>query len=304
MKTYKSFLMIALMGTVLAGCQKEQAIESPEERPSTEPQLVTLTVQVSKDADTKALTLNEDKLNTTWAEGEKVDVYLAGECIGTLSVTSTENSGASATLSGQVTKTADLKANATLTLLYPGREDHTWSYLGQDGSAPSVDSALSSGYDYATATFTVNTVDDETVEVTGSQSFTTQQSIFCFNFVDKSDKNVLISAKEVTFYSSEHNKLVQSRSYTSDWASTYGTLQVKPLYATSQIYVSVRNENVSDADKFVFSVIGSDNKLYLGTKTIPNNENTLGPGKFVGANVKLTVSDMTPNTEVTTALAL
>lgn len=303
MKTYKSLLMIALMGTVLAGCQKEQAIESPEERPFTETKLVTLTVQVSKDTDTRALTLDEGKLNTTWAEGEKVDVYLAGELIGTLSVTSITDAGASATLSGQVTKTSDLKANATLTLLYPSREDHAWSYQGQDGSSPSVGSALSAGYDYATSSFTVNTIDDETVTVTGDASFTTQQSIFCFNFKDKTSGNA-ISAKEVTFYSSEYNKLVQSRSYTSDWASTYGSLLVKPLSSTSQIYVSVRNENESAEDELVFSVIGNDNKLYLGTKTIPNDPKALGNGNFVGANVKLTLADMTPNTEVTTAVAL
>ena len=310
MKTYKAFYIIALMGTVLAGCQKEQVIDSPEESPSTEPKLVTLTVRVSKGINTRSLTLyyddnNKLKLNATWADGEKVDVYLAGECIGTLKVTPTDNTGETATLSGKVNKTDDLMNGATLTLLFPGREDHAWSYQGQDGSAPSDQSALSTSYDYATATFTVASVNDEEVTVTGETSFETQQSIFCFNFMDKADNDLEISAKEVTFYSSVCNKLVQSRSYsTSNWASTYGSLLVKPLSATSQIYVSVRNENSSAEDKFVFSVIDTDNKLYFGTKTIPNNADVLGMGKFVSANVKLTVADMTPSTEVTTAAAL
>ena len=54
--------------------------------------------------------------------------------------------------------------------------------------------------------------------------------------------------------------------------STYGPLDITPVAATSDLlYVSLRNETVgtSSEETYSFSVTGSDNALYLGSKAIP-----------------------------------
>ena len=294
MKHINLLIVAALLGTVLAGCQIEMEIEHPENIPSVDNQTLTLTVQVSKGADdTKALALDDIHLNATWAVGELVDVYLGGTCIGTLSVTATEYDGAQATLSGKVTKTGDLVAPCTLTLLFPGRDDHAWSYLGQDGSF--LSGTLAENYDYTLATLSVIEVGDTDVKVSVPISFTTQQSVYRFGFkVGGAGDPVAVKSFMV---SSSQNQLVRTRTYEGGaWVSNYGPLSITTGTAPDgKLYcVSLRNDNKTEDDLYTFTVVGSDNALYEGTQAVTSGK--LGNGKFLTAKKGISINkkDFTP----------
>lgn len=288
-----AFLALA----AITACQKEEDFSLKEEVPQEEekqPQnseLYTLSLQASKTIQTKALSLDNDgaTLNAHWRTGETVAVYLGGTLLGTLSATADGTDNTKATLTGELTTVEDVQQGSVLTLLFP-RAD--WDYTGQNGAAPSEAGDLATKYDYATASVTVASVDDvnRTISVASGADFENQQSVYRFGF---KVSDTPLSVKEFTV-SSDHNKLVTTRSYSGGWTSTYGSLTVTPASATSELlYLSVRNENdnTSEADKFSFYVIGNDNALYLGEKDIPGDK--LGDGKFISAkSVAVTKSNL------------
>jgi len=94
MKTNKLYIIAALTGAVLAGCQQmelePQAVQ--EETASESVKTWSLTVEASKGEGTKALSLEGTTLTPYWVEGEKVAVYKDGVKIGTLTATPGEPS--------------------------------------------------------------------------------------------------------------------------------------------------------------------------------------------------------------------
>ena len=284
MKTNKLFLIAALLGTVLAGCQKVSEIQNPEEKPENN-QTWTLKVLATKDVDTRAL--NYDG-NTTmkpyWQNDEKVSVLFDGEKIGTLTVTSVIQT--TATLEGTVTADG-LSEGAELTLLFPGRPDDAWTYLGQTGVLPEP-------YDYATAALQVASLDaaTQTINVSSeSVQFTNEQSIYRFTFkVGGAGYGIPVKSFIVA---SEAGKLVRSRAYeNSAWTSTVGNLFVNTTLATAPYLMSIRNENTA-ADKYTFSVVGDNYALYIGEKALSNG---VVDGKFYNATVAVTLKAFTPGT--------
>ena len=268
---------------VLAACQQiELEHPTPETTPEVQQEvpdaLFTLTIQASKgEADTKALDLVNDgaTLNTYWKDTEKVKVYKDGTLLGTLDVTpAAGEKPKTATLSGGITTTG-LAAGNSLTLMIP-REN--WNYTGQVGTLASIETT----YDYAMATVTIDTVDDgnHTVTTTGSANFLNQQSIYRFGF--KSNGNY-IDPKDFTV-SATGGKLVQSMSWVgSEWTPAYGSISVTSSSAPADhfFYVSIRNDQTT-ADTYNFVITGSDDALYMATKSIPATVLDT-PGKFISA---------------------
>ena len=290
MKYNKIFMIAALLGTVLTACQKEMDVLPKEEIPQEE-QLWTLSVEVGDI--TKAMTLDGSKLSSTWAAGEKVNVFYGDTYLGTL--TASTPADKKATLSGTIKKVAGVEAGASLTMLFPGRDDHKWTYIGQDGSAPSAAGTMAKGYDYAKASLTVDAVDLEKKEITAtvSEAFTSQQSVYRFAFNVSSSP---IAVKSFTL-TSDQDKLVREREYEGgEWKSSHGSLTVSPTAdpAGNLYYMTLRNENTTVADTYTFSVVGkADNALYEGTKTISNVAN-LGQGKFLGMGVDISKKAFAP----------
>ena len=286
MKTNKLFLIAALLGTVLAGCQKVSEIQNPEEKPENN-QTWTLKVLATKDVDTRALNYDE---NTTmkpyWRKGEEVSVLFDGEKIGTLTVTS-ESQTTPATLKGTVTADG-LSEGAELTLLFPGRPDDAWTYLGQTGGLPEP-------YDYATAALQVASLDaaTQTINVSSeSVQFTNEQSIYRFTFKVVGGAGDGIPVKSF-IVASNGGQLVRSRAYENGaWASVAGNLFVNTTLATAPYLMSIRNENTA-ADKYTFSVVGDNNALYLGEKALNNG---VVNGKFYNATISVTQKAFTPGT--------
>ena len=295
MKTNKLYLIAALLGTALVGCQKVAEIQTPEE-PQDAAKTWTLTVKAAKSPQTKALSLDGKTLNAEWKQGEIVAVYDGGVLLGTLSVANVDDAGI-ATLTG----TISLGDANSLKLIYPGRTDQKWTYLGQGGEAPSLDGALNQ-FDYATVTVSVEslTIENETsvAIVTDVVTFDNEQSIYCFGF---KSSGVAITAKSFLLSSSE-GKLVRSRSFgSSDWESEKGIITVNPTVSGSEYYMALRNENTSANDTYTFNVVGSDDALYSGTKNIPGT--VLEMGQYLAArNIAVAKKTFAPETgEITQA---
>jgi len=291
--TKASLKMTFILLAVLVACQKGQDFtatkENPaEENPATEEvtgNSYTLTVEAAKSMDTKALVLDGSTLNAKWVQDEKVGVYVNGEYCGQLLATPKDDA-TKATLSGTLTSTSGIAANATLLLLFPDRDDITegskWDYTGQNGATPTPEADMSTKYDYATATLTVTGIDGSNVTTTGTATFQNEQSIYRLDF------KVNSSLKSVKWFSvsSSQNKLVTSRSYNSGWVSNHGDLTVTLTGdgATSP-YVSLRNQNKTEADTYTFFARDYNNNLFRGTKEIPAAN--LGYGKFLAPSIEL-----------------
>lgn len=288
MKT-KGWIFLALAS--VTACQKAEE-DFVAEKPKALEGPYTLTLEATKGEDTKALRLDGSTLNTLnafWLDGETVAVYQGGTYLGQLVATADDTDETKATLSGTLESVAGVANNAVLTLLFPRKD---WDYTGQNGGAPNAFSKIDRLYDYATANVTVASVDtgNKTITTTSGAAFENQQSIYRFGF---KVNDTALSVKEFTV-SSNHNKLVTSRSYSGGWTSTYGNLTVRPSSAINKLlYLSLRNENAntSEPDKFSFYVIGNNNALYLGEKDIPGDK--LGNGKFISAqNIAVTKSNL------------
>ena len=288
MKTNNLFLVAALLGTVLAGCQKVSEVQNPEEKPG-EVKVWTLKVQAVKDVDTRALDNSGNTMKPYWKEREQVDVYLDGEIIGTLAVTAVSDAG-TATLEGTVSA-ENLEAGSSLYLLFPNRPDGAWTYLGQNGTLPEP-------FDYASATLEIASLDpnEHTITVTSNKaSFVNEQNIYRFSFTVGNDA---ISVKSF-IVASDKEQIVRSRSYSGDWNSVYGNLFVNSLSAQTPSFVSIRNENTG-AERYTFSVVGNDDALYLGNKSISAgivNDNS----QFLGATIPVAKKAFTPEDGTITA---
>lgn len=290
MKAHNYMLPIALLA-LLTACKKETDVEKPvEPAVETAPAEAILTLQANKgEADTKALDLVNDgkTLNAYWKDTEKVKVFKDGTLLGTLDVTpAAGEKPTSATLSGPVT-TEGLAANDVLMLMIPGEN---WNYAGQVGTLESIETT----YDYATASVTIATVDDEnhTITTTASANFQNQQSIYRFGFKDGEN---YFDPKDFTV-SATGGKLVQSMSWNgSAWTPLYGNIGVTPASAPGDhfYYVSIRNDQTTD-DTYSFVITGSDDALYMASKGIPGTVLDV-PGKFISAkNITATKPDFAP----------
>lgn len=294
MKYTKLFFLAALLGTVLASCQKEVDVK-PEEQPVDKTGW-TLTVNATMDSATKAMSLDGTTLKAYWKAGEAVGVYLGGTKLGTLTAGNITDEGAKAVLSGILDTVEGLTVDSEIMLLFPDKDE--WSYVGQDGSAPSESGTMATGYDYATSTLTVTNLVDKKVTVDGSASFTNQQSVYRLKFkVGES----IVAVKSIAI-SADADKLVRTRSYgSSDWESNCGPLTMDPATPEANLYyMAIRNDNTS-ADVYSFTVVrNSDNAVLEGTKNIPAD--ALASPQYIPVSVTVsqkTVAQAAPATTIT-----
>lgn len=297
MKNNKLIMVAALLGTVLAGCQKE---EENKLTPETVTGGWTLTVNATKGADTKAMSLSGNDLDAYWTEGEQVSVYLGGTKLGTLTAGSIGTDAHEAVLSGELESVSGITMGSHLMLLFPDKADDQWTYLGQDGSAPSANGSMATGFDYASADLEIASVDPENrvISASGSVSFFNQQGIYRLGF---KANNANFAVKFFNLVSSQH-QLVRTRSFNGNaWESSFGSLTLVPA-ATPQdnlYYMAVRNDNNSVADSYSFlAVRATDNALLEGTKNIPAA--ALAAPKFLSATVNMSPKTFAPTASETT----
>lgn len=289
-------LLVALLGAMVwTGCEN---LEEPVINDNSGTRTCwTLTVEANINADTKALSLDENTLTAYWKKTEIVKVYKGASSIGTLSVTPDSQNNKKATLTGTL-NVSGISLDDELMLIIPNVEGDTWSYLGQNGTLKTV----SEQYDIATAKVKVTDVNTEagTLE-TEVARFNNEQSIYRFGFKEKTGDVLATTNIKVSRFilSSSVNKLVQTVSYNGQWASSaWGELTVKPSSATDDfLYVALRHDGSTTDDAFHFMVFDKDGALYQGDKTIPSAY--LENAKFLSAkNVavsKATVQQGTQN---------
>lgn len=271
----KAFYFIPVI-LLAAACQQMEIVNpaAPAQQESTS---CFLTIHATKGTpETKALDLVNDgaTLNAYWKDGETVKVYKSGTFLGALDVTPGEGSKpTTATLSGSIT-TAGLALNDALLLIIP---HETWDYTGQNGLLTGENS-IEQKYAYATASVNVTDINGSTVSTTNA-SFTNAESMYRFGFMLGENH---IDPKSFTV-SSAGNKLVQSMSWSgSAWTPAYGGLTITPASAAGDhfYYVSIRNDQTTD-DVYNFTITGSDDALYMASKTIPAS--VLDAPKFISA---------------------
>lgn len=282
MKNTKIFLIAALLGSVLAGCQTEIEVEPVDNTPWT------LTVNAAMDPVTKAMSLDGNTLKAYWVVDEEVGVYLGGTKLGTIKVAEiTKPDNTEAILTGTL-NIEGLKVNDKIMLLFPDKNENVWSYLGQDGSAPSESGTMAKGYDYATATLTVDGLDPDIKNVVpgGKATFANEQSVYRLRF---KDNGTYFNVSSISLVASQ-NKIVRSRSYVENaWTSACGVLTMDPTVTPSNnlYYMAIRNENTTENDNYTFTVIrSSDNAVLEGVKAIPA-EALAGPS-YIPTSVAVT----------------
>ena len=130
------------------------------------------------------------------------------------------------------------------------------------------------------ATVTIDTVDDvnNTVTTTSGASFQNQQSVYRFGFKVGGD---YIDPKNFTV-SAANGSLASSVTWDGiAWAASFDDLTVTPVSAAADhfYYVAIRNESTAE-DTYSFLITGSDDVLYMASKTIPSSVLD-EPGKFI-----------------------
>ncbi|MBQ8461523.1 MAG: hypothetical protein IJ543_03790 [Bacteroidales bacterium] len=242
---------------VLCACQKTS--QEPMSR------FATFTVDAVKDDATKALSLDGNTLNAYWKSTENVLVYnTAGELIGTLNVAPEAGERpSSATLSGTL-DVSGLSVGDNLSLRLPRA---AWDYSGQTGVLTGSGS-IEELYDYASASVSIASIGENSVQPTSGAHFANEQSIYRFGFyADATPLGVKLFAVDAA-----SGRIVKR---IEDGTSEYGTLKIIPDSPTTElIYTSIRNESVapeSSGDTYYFTVVGSDGSTYLATKAIPGS---------------------------------
>lgn len=257
---------LLLVGAALwTSCQKE-ADSVRDEVPADVPEgRLWLSLEAGKAAGTKALSLDGSTLNAYWEAGEKVEVFLGGAHIGTLTATPNGTDNTKATLSGTVLDASGIAENAVITLLFP-RE--TWSYASQAGTLASI----AANYDYAAAEVQVISVDGTNVTTTQA-SFVNRQSIYKLTFTG------LIAADiaSVTIHSAG-NKLVASSEVGG--SQTYGDVTVtlddaaRTANGEGVVYAALRFDalEAGQTEELTITVTDTDTEsnTYVFTKTSPS----------------------------------
>ena len=162
-----------------------------------------------------------------------------------------------------------------LLLCYTNRDNNTFDYTGQTGTLAGLNN-----YDYATATVTVESAneDREAPEYqyyieTSDAHFMNAQSMFKFSFNNLPTgvgvKSLAISSSKSKLYSScniitniknygDVNIALDDAARTANGAGNivYAALQFDPLGS-------------NETDDITFTIVGTDNKVYLATKASP-----------------------------------
>lgn len=179
MKNRFLFPVIAAVTIIAAfSCSKEIEPEvlSEDNTSAEQPSTVftySVSIDASKGVDSKALTLEGNTLNATWAIGEAVTAYneTKGEALtGTLIA---QRSGASTTLEGELSGSKGIAVGDELTLKFLSP-----NYSNQDGTLEYI----AANCDYATASVSVTGVSGSDIR-TGTASFVNQQAIVHFELV-------------------------------------------------------------------------------------------------------------------------
>ena len=265
---------------LLAACQQiEEPFDPRDNNSANKDGMYTLTIQATKsDAVTKALALDGNTLKSYWTNDDKVRVFKNNEFVTELNVVpGTGDNPLTATLTAD--NVSGLGQGDQLFLLIPRvytTNSSDWMYTGQNGLLTG-DNSVSTKYDYATATVTVNTISG-TVITTTTANFENEQSIYRFGFKVGENK---IDPSDFTI-SSANGTLISSRTlFSTGWEDNPGDITVTPTATSDHLYyVALRNTS-SNPDTYNFVIHDANSALYMAS--IGNIGATLLKGAFNSA---------------------
>ena len=176
MKTFR-FISVLLLsaGVVISSCSKDSLVpeQEPEPVPTSKVKTYKVTIKSKNGVDTKAsLTDNGTSLSFSWADGDKLKVTKGGVSVGTLEADVDE---ATATTRFVGSLTGEFETGNTLELAYLSP-----SYNSQDGTL----NGIANGCDYAVATVTVSSVNNDQISTTDA-TFDLQQAFVKFTLKNK-----------------------------------------------------------------------------------------------------------------------
>lgn len=271
----KCFTFI-LMAAALVACneiEQQGLIENLET-----PNAYTLSIEATKDVDTKALSLSGSTLNATWNANEEVLVYQNNAQIGTLYAAA--SSTASTTLSGTLDFNPD--PDATLSFYFhsdivPDPSARTFIdngqyhyYDGQDGTLEGI----ASTYDFckpatvAPGNFTVNS-ENMTVDIPSGISFGNNlQAIVKFTLVDKANPETKLNPSSLTVTASRQSQsTITACDFNYEFtihASTYETNGDGIVYLAIPAYFRLTT-NTTPPEPIGFGInatVGSETYVY------------------------------------------
>ena len=268
--------LAAVAMAALTACTNEDNATEPSAGART--YTVCIPASLNEGAQTRAVSFSGTECTSTFKTSEKVYVYNAtsskmllngdGSDLGCLHPASISDDGTKCSLEG--TLTGNIAAGDKLTLFYningddSTPEENSYYYGYQDGTAAGA-------LDGAIATVTVSDYSGGTLTTTATASFTNLQSMFRFQFQDEGSsaitvKGLKIESKKDALSSIYYPLKSGAEQYNPDYIS------VIPATATSDyIYVALCiDENASAGDELTFTVTGSDDKVYQGSKAAPS----------------------------------
>ena len=275
-------LTILLLGMVILACSREELPEPVEEAEAVS-QTYTLTVEATKGADSKALSIDDSGaksvLKSTWTENDAVNVYNSSSVkIGTLQAKDLTDGGRSCTLKGSLDSAPSNGETLTLKFLSP-------SYASQTGTLEYI----AENCDYAVAT--VSVTDTSTPNITTSAAtFENQQAIVKFTLKNKAGNASLNTATlKISDGTNTYtvNRSASSNAYyvaipgfsgkTITMLASYGTgvydyIKSNVSFTNGQYYeITVKMDQVlamTDATaSSVGKVIATDGKMYTHVRT-------------------------------------
>ena len=185
MKTFRIFFLAALC----VACSSREDDNTEKKVDPTGPKTYVMTIDADKGNDTRALSLDDKRLNSTWAQGEEVTVYNVTKSADISGSLVAQSSGASTTLKGTLTGTIEVGDVLKLKFLSP-------NYDSQEGTLEYI----AANCDYAEATVTVASVDGGNITTTGTAAFANQQAIVKFVLKDAGNSPLSASSLKVSNY--------------------------------------------------------------------------------------------------------
>ena len=267
--------LAAVAMAALTACTNEDNATEPSAGART--YTVCIPASLNEGAQTRAVSFSGTECTSTFVETDEIYVYNAttgkmllngdGPDLGCLHPASISDDGTKCSLEG--TLTGNIAAGDVLTLFYNTNgyndtpEENSYYYGYQDGTA---DGAL----DGAMATVTVSNYSGGTLTTTATASFTNLQSMFRFQFQDEGSSAITVKGLKIE---SKNNALPSIYYPLKSGAEQYYTdyISVIPATATSDyLYVALCiDESQSAGDELTFTVTGSDDKVYQGSKAAP-----------------------------------
>ena len=187
MKKYFSNIRIMaallLAGAAFTACSSDNdsIIDDLQQQPvNPTEKTYTLTLKASNGTDTRALSLENNKIVASWEVDDELVVTKGTTPLGTLSCKSVD--GSTATFSGKIM--GEVAENDVLTLTYHPVSGYS-DYGNQDGTLNGTDYSAEN-YDMATATITIASVDESNTISLSDESiyFTTQTALLKIKLTD------------------------------------------------------------------------------------------------------------------------